>query len=71
MRKSVITAAEAAWLRKHRLETAAIRPEQLIKRLYKAMLHAEAGGFDATGDTGWVIFGMDAGTTDGGGDSFG
>lgn len=66
-----ITAAEAAWLRKHRLETAAIRPEQLIKRLYKAMLHAEAGGFDASGDGGWVIFGMDTGTTDGGGDSFG
>ncbi|HEX2675692.1 MAG TPA: hypothetical protein VHM19_03615, partial [Polyangiales bacterium] len=29
--------AEAAWLAKHSLELAVIRPEQIIKRLFRAM----------------------------------
>ncbi|MFM7846760.1 MAG: hypothetical protein ACKPEY_21345 [Planctomycetota bacterium] len=34
---SGITVREAKWLKRHRLELAAIPPEQLIKRLYRAM----------------------------------
>jgi hypothetical protein len=64
---------EAVWLSQFTLELAAIRPEQLIKRLYKAMVTAEAlptSGGDSGGD-GWLILASDSGTTDGGGDSFG
>lgn len=65
-----LTDAEAAWLERWRLEVAAMPPDQLVKRLFKAMSHAEAGGY-GDGDPGWVIFGLDSGSSDGGGDSFG
>ena len=35
-----ITAKEAAWLSSHALELAAIRPEQVLKRLFKALNRA-------------------------------
>lgn len=69
-----ITSEEAAWLSTYRLDLAVIRPEQLVKRLFKAITVAEAGGFDGGGGSSGdsvTIFGMDTSTTDGGGDSFG
>lgn len=68
-----IAPEEAEWLGRWRLEVAAIPPAQLVKRLFRAIQHAESGGFDGGGgsDGGWVILGTDTGTTDGGGDSFG
>lgn len=73
-----ITAEEAAWLSKYRMEVAAIRPEQLIKRLFRAMQTmphlADTAGFSASGDAGGdtvILWTTDASTSDGGGDSFG
>lgn len=69
-----LTAAENAWLSQYSLELAAIRPEQVIKRLFRAMTQP---GEQVTTDDGGVYFvggsfgGSDAGTSDGGGDSFG
>jgi hypothetical protein len=69
-----LTAAENAWLASYRLELAAIRPEQVIKRLFRAMTQP---GVQVTTDDGGFYFvggsfgGSDAGTSDGGGDSFG
>ena len=78
---SGITAEEAVWLSKYRMEVAAIRPEQLIKRLFRAM-HAmpqgiETSGFSTSGDSGSsgsdtvILWTTDASASDGGGDSFG
>jgi hypothetical protein len=73
-----LTAAEVAWLSAHTLELAAIRPEQLIKRLYRAMTHqpvfeerpgGDGGDGASTGDI--TLFGTDADASDGGADSFG
>ncbi|MBS2016479.1 MAG: hypothetical protein JST00_26575 [Deltaproteobacteria bacterium] len=78
MTKSVtfpdVTAAERAWLSTYVQELAAIRPEQVIKRLFRAM--TQPGTQVATGDGGFYFIGgsfggPDAGTSDGGGDSFG
>lgn len=73
-----LSAAEVAWLSAHYLELAAIRPEQLIKRLYRAMTHQpivddrDGGTSGSDGSTGDItLFGTDAGTSDGGADSFG
>jgi hypothetical protein len=69
-----LTAAENAWLSTYVLELAAIRPEQVIKRLFRAMTQP---GTQVTTDDGGMFFvggsfgGSDAGTSDGGGDSFG
>ena len=69
-----LSAAENAWLSQYVLELAAIRPEQVIKRLFRAMTQP---GTEMTTDDGGVYFiggsfgGSDAGTSDGGGDSFG
>ena len=56
------------------LELAAIRPEQVIKRLFRAM--TQPGTQVTTGDGGTFFVGgsfggADVGTSDGGGDSFG
>jgi hypothetical protein len=66
---------DVAWLAAHALELAAIRPEQVIKRLFKALSAqtdhpdvAPASG-DAIVDS--VSFAGDASSSDGGGDSFG
>lgn len=82
-----ITADEWAWLQVGRLSAFAIRPEQLVKRLYRAIVEAEAAGAPSGGDGGdggsgvagsgdggvvvWGDLGTDATSSDGGGDSFG
>lgn len=69
-----LSAEENAWLSRYALELAAIRPEQVIKRLFRAMT---TPGAQVTMDDGGIYFvggafgGSDAGTSDGGGDSFG
>jgi hypothetical protein len=69
-----LSAEENAWLSAYTLELAAIRPEQIIKRLFRAMTQP---GVQVTTDDGGFFFvggsfgGSDAGTSDGGGDSFG
>lgn len=69
-----LTAEENAWLSAYTLELAAIRPEQVVKRLFRAMTQP---GVQVTTDDGGGLFvdgsfgGSDAGTSDGGGDSFG
>lgn len=69
-----LTVAENAWLSSYALELAAIRPEQVIKRLFRAMTQP---GVQVTTEDGGMFFvggsfgGSDAGTSDGGGDSFG
>jgi hypothetical protein len=81
-----ITAAEAAWLAKYSLELAAIRPEQIIKRLFRAVNKKEKSITVRT-DRDRMIdhddldhhrveldsdsFGSDAHAVDGSADSFG
>ncbi len=68
------THPEMAWLRKNKLELAVVRPDQIVKRLYRAMTNLPE---PADGDNGGVsgsdvwIYGGDYGTSDGGADSFG
>jgi hypothetical protein len=77
-----ITATEAEWLSRHALELAAIRPEQVIKRLFRAINRTPAdddGADEAEGTSGGSgsvqqdteSFSADAGDSDGGGDAFG
>ncbi len=79
-----ITAAEALWLSKYQLELAVIRPEQVLKRLFRALNRqfdpnepTDAPAGDAVSGDGGVVwsdsssFGTDAADADGGGDSFG
>lgn len=79
-----ISPRESAWLAQWALELAAVKPEQVIKRLFKAITaHPEAaperdkstGMGDAGGGDLYVsdvtIFTSETGTSDGGGDSFG
>lgn len=67
-----ISADEAAWLREWQLPLAAIAPEQLIKRLFRAIskLPEErlAKGDNGSGDPMFIYI---ASSSDGGGDSFG
>lgn len=70
---------ERRFLAAHSVELAAIRPEQLVKALFRAMtiLPGMAGsdGWGSSGDGGGstdvVVWDADATTSDGGGDSFG
>lgn len=68
-----LSAKDRAWLTAYRVELASIRPEQVIKRLFRAMTRPGTGV--AYNDVSYYIggdsFGTDAGTSDGGGDSFG
>jgi len=49
-----ISPAEAAWLSQYRLEVAAIRPEQVLKRLFRAMQREDEGsGGGGDGDGGY------------------
>jgi hypothetical protein len=81
-----IHADETVWLSKYVLELAVIRPEQILKRLFKAMNRqyeaeestdpAACGGSNgSTGDGGVYVeqsaFSRDADASDDGGDSFG
>jgi hypothetical protein len=67
-----LTADERAWLAQHTLELAAIRPEQVIKRLFRAMNREpdDAAELDAI-IFDYEAFSSDAADSDGGGDSFG
>jgi len=70
---------EVEWLKRQSLELAAIRPEQVLKRLYRAInkpLEAGAAMADTTSGGGDVdydasSFGSDAGDGDGAADGFG
>ena len=68
-----ITAKEAAWLSQYALELAAIRPEQILKRLFKALKRTSEQKRD--GDDGVSYdsssFSSDASDSDGGDDAFG
>lgn len=66
------TAEEANWLERYRLSLAAIRPEQVIKRLFRSVStdvsdYAMIGGVYVDN----ASFSAHADTSDGGGDSFG
>jgi hypothetical protein len=80
--EGAVSADELRWLGAYVLELAAIRPEQVLKRLFKAITRREgstdSGGGDggSMGDGGSVhedrdSFSADAGDSDGGADSFG
>jgi hypothetical protein len=72
-----ITPDEAGWLAEHTMRLAAFSPEQIIKRLFRAMQHlaelADSAGADSgSGTTSDVIlWNTDATASDGGADSFG
>jgi hypothetical protein len=66
---------ERKFLAEHAVELAAIRPEQLVKRLFRAMtilpVAAATSSGDGGGSDGVVIWTTDATASDGGGDAFG
>jgi hypothetical protein len=75
-----LTEAERAWLCTRKMELAAVRPEQVIKRLFRAMKRgsetSDSGSSGADGSTSVGLhtdydFTSDADASDGGGDSFG
>ena len=73
-----ITAAERDWLSTYVLELAAIRPEQVLKRLFRAINRREGSADGSSGgDGGGSVsddsdsFSSSAGDSDGGADSFG
>jgi hypothetical protein len=71
-----ITAQEAAWLSNYALELAAIRPEQVLKRLFKALNRTrdQKRDGDDRDESVWQdrdSFSSDAGDSDGGDDAFG
>lgn len=70
-----LTEKEREFLGNHAIELAAIRPEQLVKRLFRAMnLLTDGGAMSARGarsGDGTVVWATDASASDGGGDSFG
>jgi hypothetical protein len=80
-----ISPAEAAWLARYALELAAIRPEQVLKRLFRAINQArdrdDGDRWEATGSSGsdgsarvdedGEAFSADAADGDGGADAFG
>lgn len=75
---SGISPAEAKWLSSYALELAAIRPEQVLKRLFRAMNRKPEtdGGSDGDSSSFDVVldvesFGSDAEASDGGADGFG
>jgi DNA-directed RNA polymerase subunit RPC12/RpoP len=76
MPQQELSAGEYKWLSQYTLELAVIRPEQVIKRLFRALSNKEQGDVSADGGGGDVFvdlsaFSDDASASDGGGDSFG
>lgn len=68
-----LTETERQWLSTHSMSLAALAPEQLVKRLYRAinrMPELAEGAGDAGGDA-IILWSTDAHASDGGGDSFG
>jgi len=74
-----VTQEEYAWLRRYRLSLAAVRPEQVIKRLFRAISERKADSVALSkpdesarvSHVDVVVFSTDASTSDGGGDNFG
>lgn len=78
-----ITGTEAEWLSRYALELAAIRPEQVLKRLFRAINRksgaqgdGDGGSSSTSSDSAGVdydteSFSADAGDSDGGTDAFG
>jgi hypothetical protein len=70
-----ISQEEAAWLSQCTLELAAIRPEQVLKRLYRALNNKPDDGDGGTAGSAIIYdnssFAADASDSDGGADSFG
>lgn len=69
-----LSPAEKSFLSRHTVELAAIRPEQLIKRLFRAMTQLPQGGTTSTGDSstgGDTYVFYDGGSTGSGSDSSG
>jgi hypothetical protein len=68
-----LSSDEAQWLARYSLELAVIRPEQVIKRLFRAMSAAGPAAVAADDGVYWVdgSFSVEASASDGGGDSFG
>ena len=70
-----LTDAERRFLAEHTVELASVRPEQLIKRLFRAMTIlpgvASSSGGDGGGSDSIVVWTTDATASDGGDDSFG
>jgi hypothetical protein len=71
-----LTEQERDFLRENTIELAAIRPEQLVKRLFRAMTLLPAAASAAsdggtTGADGSTVWTTDASAGDGGGDAFG
>lgn len=70
-----LTEKERDFLRENTIELAAIRPEQLVKRLFRAMTLVTGPGATSGGGTtssdGSVVWTTDAAASDGGGDAFG
>ncbi len=68
---ATLSHSERRWLERYYIELAVIRPEQIIKRLFRAI----SGELDAIADGQVYVdvnsFSADAGSSDGGGDSFG
>ncbi|MEO7330672.1 MAG: hypothetical protein ABI193_19005 [Minicystis sp.] len=76
----LLSSADNAWLARYSLSLAAIPPEQLIKRLFRAMTVGTSAALPTTGDdgVGGEVFYLhdgslstEASASDGGGDSFG
>jgi hypothetical protein len=69
-----LSSRDAEWLSRFTLELAVVRPEQVLKRLFRAMSDSALVP-TASGDGGFwidtVSFSSDATASDGGGDSFG
>jgi hypothetical protein len=70
-----ISEEEATWLSQGKLEIAAIRPEQVLKRLYRALNNKPDDGDGGTSSSIVIYdnysFAADASDSDGGADSFG
>jgi hypothetical protein len=70
-----LTEEEREFLAAHSVELAAIRPEQLVKRLFRAMTIlpgvAAASGGDGGGSDTILVWAIDATASDGGDDAFG
>jgi uncharacterized membrane protein YgcG len=67
-----ISATEAEWLSVHALELAVIRPEQVLKRLYKALTRNDSGdGGGSSSDSGGSTSSSDGSFSGGGGSSGG
>jgi hypothetical protein len=77
-----ISADELRWLNSYLLELAAIRPEQILKRLFRGINRKDASSSDSGGSGGngsgdsnvdhdEDSFSSDAADSDGGADSFG